>query len=77
MADEPKDVAAPVEAPKAEEQEPWTAPQAVAELHLWIERVKFSRLNPTQLMLGVGLEQATGFTRTLLAAMDTAPAKKK
>ena len=75
MPDEPKVAEVPVEPPKP--REPMTAPQAVAELNDWIERVKADGLNPYQLMAGLGLKQFTGLGERLLAAMDTAPAKKK
>ena len=75
MVDEPKDAAASVEAPKP--REPMTAPQWVAKMNVLIEEGKAEGLNPIQLMLGIILEQTTGFVRTVLAALDTAPAKKK
>ena len=75
MSDESNAVATQAETPPP--REPMTAPQAVAELNDWIERVKADGLNPYQLMAGLVLEQTTGFVRTVLAALDTAPAKKK
>ena len=75
MSDEPNAVATQAETPPP--REPMTAPQAVAELNDWIERVKADGLNPYQLMAGLGLKQFTGLGERLLAAMDTAPAKKK
>lgn len=71
MSDEPK-VAAPTEA-----REPMTAKQWVDKLHALIEEGKAEGLNPYQLMGGLGLKQVTGIFENLLAAMDTAPAKKK
>ena len=74
MVDEPKDVAVPVEAPK---REPMTSPQWVAKMNALIEEGKADGLSPIQLMIGIIIEQTTGFARTVLAAMDTVPAKKK
>lgn len=68
MADEPK----AVEALKVEAQAhaDMTAPQWIDKLNHLIEEGKAAGLNPTQLMLGVGLKQFTGWGDRFLAAMD-------
>ena len=76
MVDEPKDVAAPVEAPKT--REPQTAVQWLDKFHALVDEGKADGLNPMQLLAGEGLKLFTGGIEGLLAVvLDTSPAKKK